>query len=32
MRHYELADTDIQVTECYIIEFVQITEELEYSP
>lgn len=30
MRDGELADADIQVAESYIIEFVQITEELEY--
>jgi len=32
MRHGELEDADIQVAESYIIEFVQITEQLEYSP
>jgi len=31
MRHGELAYADIQA-ESYIIEFVQITEELEYNP
>jgi hypothetical protein len=29
MRHSQFADADIQVAESYIIEFVQITEELE---